>query len=65
MTQQDRQVQGADGAAHSQTTRKPHLLVFWNSVLSQFRRNLGLTWGSQCMTFCSVTLSVLIFSFFI
>jgi cell division transport system permease protein len=44
--------------------RKPHVLVFWRSVLSQFRRNLGLTWASQCLTFCAVALSVLIFSFF-
>ncbi len=37
---------------------------FWFTVFRQLGRNLRQTWGVQCMTLLTVTLSVLIFSFF-
>ncbi|MGL1931861.1 MAG: permease-like cell division protein FtsX [Desulfotalea sp.] len=37
---------------------------FWNSVFRQVIRNMKQTWASQLMTLLTVSLSVLIFSFF-
>lgn len=39
-------------------------MSFWFTVIRQVGRNLRQTWGSQFMTFLTVTLSVLIFAFF-
>lgn len=37
---------------------------FWLTVFRQLGRNLRQTWSVQCMTLLTVTLSILIFSFF-
>jgi len=39
-------------------------MSFWFTVVRQVGRNLRQTWGSQLMTLLTVTLSVLIFTFF-
>ncbi len=39
-------------------------MIFWLAVLRQASRNLRLGWASQCMTLATVSLSVVIFSFF-
>ncbi len=39
-------------------------MSFWFSVIRQVGRNFRMTWGSQLMTLLTVSLSVLIFSFF-
>jgi len=39
-------------------------MSFWFTVIRQVGRNLRQTWGSQLMTLLTVTLSVLIFTFF-
>lgn len=39
-------------------------MSFWITVIRQVGRNLRMTWGSQLMTLLTVSLSVLIFTFF-
>ncbi|MCP4338912.1 MAG: ABC transporter permease [Desulfobulbaceae bacterium] len=39
-------------------------MSFWLTVIRQVGRNLRMTWGSQLMTLLTVSLSVLIFTFF-